>query len=88
MNADITIYNSTTGHPVIIGHTNAGRTLLSEYYGRDEIDWACIELLTSEDHRKFRDFHGRITDARLEVHNDQASEKRLKKLTGGQYSAP
>ena len=87
MGPDITIYNATSNRPVILTHTDAGRSLLSEHYGRDDINWLCTELLTMADHRKFRDLHGRIAAARLVVHNSHASERRLNELTGGEYSA-
>ena len=87
MGPDITIYNATSNRPVILAHTDAGQTLLSEHYDRENIGWICTELLTMSDHRKFRDLHGRIAAARLVVHNTHASERRLKELTGGEYSA-
>ena len=72
---------------MIIAHSGNGRALLSEHYGRDDIDWIRTELLTTADRRKFRSLHGRIVDACLVAHYRLASERRLNELTGGEYSA-
>ena len=89
MTPDITIWNATTVRPVITAHTEAGRTLLARHYDMEaeQIDWICIERVSTKGTRKFQELHNRIIRAHIIVRNDQASAARLDELTGGEYSA-
>jgi len=86
---DLTIYNATMSHPVIVAHSEAGRELLAGHYGRDTdgIEWICIDRAGTGGSRRFRDLHDRAADACLRVRHEQASRARLDELTGGRYSA-
>ena len=87
MTPDIIIYNATTNYPVIVGHTLAGRTLLARYYGVEDIDWVCIERVSTDGTRKFDELHARIITAHIVVRNEHATDRLLDELTGGEYSA-
>ena len=87
MQPDITIYNATTTCPVIVGHTPAGLALLSRHCDMENGGWICIGRVNTNGHRRFRALHEKIIAAHLVVHYDQATGKRLDKLTGGAYSA-
>ncbi|MDE0281743.1 MAG: hypothetical protein OXN16_11810 [Gammaproteobacteria bacterium] len=87
MNPDITIYNPTTGRPVISAHSPRGRSLLDGHYGLEGVDWVRIDRLTTDGNRRFRELHGKIIPTHVIVRNDPASEARLDEPAGGAYPA-